>query len=96
MIERKSMMKATLIFPDAETAKKVGMDQATELACTEEYCATSFGYPVFQLPNEEMLDCEKFRELRDNYGVRLETNILVKVCMGIGIPRDEPGLVVVE
>jgi hypothetical protein len=96
MIERKNIMKASLIFPDAEAAKKAGMEQVTKLSFTEEYCATSFGYPVFQLPNEEMLDCEKFRNLRDNYGARLETNILVKVCMGIGIPRDEPGVVVVD
>jgi hypothetical protein len=89
-------MKATLIFPDAETAQKCGMDQVTELTCNEEYCATSYGYPVFQLPNEEMLDCQKFRELRDNYGMRLETNIATKVCLGIGIPRNEPGLVEVE
>jgi hypothetical protein len=89
-------MKATLIFPDAETAQKCGMDQVTELTCNESYCATSHGYPVFQLPNEEMLDCQKFRELRDNYGMRLETDIPAKVCLGIGIPRNEPGLVILD
>ncbi len=89
-------MKTRLIFPDAETAKKLDMEQVTELPCNEEFCASSHGYPVFQLPNEDMLDCEKFRELRDNYGARLETDNPVKVCLGLGIPRNEPGLIVVE
>jgi hypothetical protein len=89
-------MKATLIFPDAETAKKLDLEQVTELSCNEAYCATSCGYPVFQLPNEEMIDCEKFRHLRDEYGARLETDCIAKVCLGIGIPRNEPGVIVVE
>jgi hypothetical protein len=89
-------MKITLVFPDPETAKKLGMEQVTELTNNEAFCATSYGYPVIQFPNEEMLDCEKFRELRDNFGARLETDCPVKVCLGIGIPRNEPGLIVVE
>ncbi|MEZ4599335.1 MAG: hypothetical protein R2940_06060 [Syntrophotaleaceae bacterium] len=89
-------MKARLIFPDAETAKKLDLEQVTELECNEAYCATSHGYPVFLLPNEEMIDCQKFRQFRDEYGARLETDCLTKVCLGIGIPRNEPGLVEIK
>jgi hypothetical protein len=89
-------MKTTLIFPDAETAEKLGMEQVTELICNEDYCATSSGYPVFVLPNDEMLDCEKFRELHENFGARLETDNVAKVCLGLGLPRNEPGLVAVD
>jgi hypothetical protein len=48
------------------------------------------------LPNDEMLDCEKFRELHENFGARLETDNVAKVCLGLGLPRNEPGLVAVD
>lgn len=89
-------MKATLIIPDVAVAEKRGLETATELSCNEEYCATSYGYPVFQLPNGEIFDCPTFRELRDACGATLETDNLVKICLGLGIPKSEPGVIVVE
>lgn len=88
-------MKTTLIIPDAAVAEKHGLETVTELLCNEEYCATSFGYPVFQLPNGDIFDGPTFRELRDACGATLETNCLVKVCLGLGMPKTEPGLVVI-
>lgn len=89
-------MKATLIIPDAEVAGKYGLETVTELRCNEEFCATSFGCPVFQLPNGDILDCSTFREIREACNATLETDNLVKVCMALGVPRSEPGLVLVE
>lgn len=89
-------MKATLIIPDAEVAGKYGLETVTELRCNEEFCATSFGYPVLQLPNGDIFDCPTFREIREACDATLETDNLVKVCLGLGLPRSEPGLVLVE
>lgn len=85
-----------LIIDDAEKAQKRGLEPLNELVCNEEFCASSYGYPVFELPNEQLLDCGIFRELRDECGARLETNNLMKLCLGIGIPRDEPGVTVID
>jgi hypothetical protein len=89
-------VKATLIIPDAAVAEEHGLETITELCCNEEYCATSFGYPVFQLPDGEIFDCSIFRELRDTCGATLETDDLVKVCLGLGLPKTEPGVIVVN
>lgn len=85
-----------LIFEDAEKARSRGLEQVNELVLNESYCAGSDGYPVFQLPDEQMLDCFLFRQLRDECGARIETNNISKLCLGIGIPRDEPGVTVIE
>lgn len=85
-----------LIIADAEKARSRGLEQVNELDCNEQFCASSEGYPVFQLPNEELLDCFIWRELRDECGARIETDNITKLCMGIGIPRDEPGVTVVN
>lgn len=89
-------MKATLIIPDAAVAKKYNLEKTTELRCNEEYCATSYGYPVFQLPNGDIFDCPTFREMREACGATLETDDLVKVCLGLGFPKTEPGVIVVN
>lgn len=88
-------MKATLIIPDAAVAEKYGLETVTELRCNEEYCATSYGYPVFQLPNGEIFDCPTFREMREACGATLETDDLVKVCLGLGFSKTEPGVKVI-
>jgi hypothetical protein len=85
-----------LIFDDAEKARSRGLKQVNELVNNESFCAGSEGYPVFQLPDEQMLDCALFRELREECGARIETNNLSKLCLGIGIPRDEPGVTVID
>jgi len=88
-------VKATLIIPDAAVAEKYGLETVTELRCNEEYCATSYGYPVFQLPNGEIFDCPTFREMREACGATLETDDLVKVCLGLGFSKTEPGVKVI-
>lgn len=85
-----------LIIEDAEKARERGLETVNELECNEAFCATSQGYPVFQLPNEQLLDCGIFRELRDECGARIETDNIVKLCLGMGIPRDEPGVTLVK
>lgn len=88
-------MIVRLICDNAEKAKSRGLEPVNELVNNEDFCATSHGYPVFQLPNEQMLDCALFRELREECGARIETDNIVKLCLGIGIPRDEPGVTVI-
>jgi len=85
-----------LIIDDAEKARERGLEAVNELVCDEDYCATSHGYPVFQLPNEQLLDCSIFRTLREECGARIETDNMVKLCLGMGIPRDEPGVTVID
>lgn len=85
-----------LIIDDAEKAKSRGLETVNELVNNESFCAGSEGYPVFQLPDEQMLDCALFRELRDECGARIETDNISKLCLGIGIPRNEPGVTVIE
>ena len=58
-----------LIFDDAEKARSRGLEPVNELVNNESYCASSHGYPVFQLPNDQLLDCGIFRELRNEPGV---------------------------
>ncbi len=89
-------MFVRLIIADADKARSKGLEPVNELICNEEFCASSVGYPVFQLPNEELLDCFIWRELRDECGARIETDNITKLCLGIGIPRDEPGVTVVK
>ncbi len=89
-------MIVRLIIADAEKARSKGLEPVNELVCNESYCASSQGYPVFQLPNEQLLDCGIFRELRDECGARIETNNISKLCLGMGIPRDEPGVTVID
>lgn len=88
-------MKARLIIPDAAVAEKHGLETVTDLKCNEEFCATSYGYPVFQLPDGTIFDCSTFRELRDTCGATLETDDLVKVCLGLCMPKTEQGVVVI-
>jgi len=85
-----------LIIEDAEKAKSRGLETVNELVNNESFCAGSDGYPVFQLPDEQMLDCQLWRELREECGARIETNNICKLCLGIGIPRDEPGVMVID
>ncbi len=85
-----------LIIEDAEMARSRGLETVNELVNNETFCSGSHGYPVFQLPDEEMLDCFTFRKLRDECGARIETDNLSKLCLGIGIPRDEPGVTVID
>lgn len=89
-------MFVRLIIADADKARSKGLEPVNELICNEQFCASSEGYPVFQLPNEELLDCCIWRELRDECGARIETDNITKLCMGIGIPRDEPGVTLVK
>ncbi|WP_145924836.1 hypothetical protein [Syntrophotalea acetylenivorans] len=90
------MMILRLIIDDAEKARERGLETVNELHNNESFCAGSAGYPVFQLPDEKMLDCQTFRELRDECGARIETDNISKLCLGIGIPRDEPGVTVID
>ncbi len=85
-----------LIIADEEKARSRGLEPVNELACNEKYCNDSEGYPVFLLPNEQLLDCGTWRELRDECGATMETDNLTKLCLGVGIPRDEPGVTLVK
>lgn len=85
-----------LIIEDAEKAQSRGLKQVNELVNNEAFCAGSHGYPVFQLPDETMLDCAVFRELREECGARIETDNISKLCLGMGIPRTEPGVTVID
>jgi hypothetical protein len=85
-------MKAILRIPDPHVAEEHGLQAETLLGCNQEYCATSYGYPVFQLPNGDIFTGEMFRTLRDACGATLETDNLTMLCMGICVPRTEPGL----
>ena len=89
-------MKAILRIADAAVAEKFGLESVVEINCTEEYCASSFGYPVFLIGEENIFTGELFRQLRDTGGATLETDNPTKVCLGLGLARNEPGLVVVE
>ncbi|WP_225073360.1 hypothetical protein [Desulfuromonas sp. CSMB_57] len=89
-------MKVILRIADAAVAEKFGLESVVEINCTEEYCASSFGYPVFLIGEENIFTGELFRQLRDTGGATLETDNPTKVCLGLGLARNEPGLVVVE
>lgn len=89
-------MKVILRIADTAVAEKFGLEPVVEIKCTEEYCASSFGYPVFMISEDNIFTGELFRELRDAGGATLETDDRTKVCLGLGLARNEPGLVVVE
>ncbi|MDH4099582.1 MAG: hypothetical protein OEV28_03275 [Nitrospirota bacterium] len=48
------------------------------------------------MPDGDLLDAEKFRELRESAGVTITTDSPNEVCNALGVPLNEAGIIAVQ
>lgn len=48
------------------------------------------------MPDGDLFDAEKFRELRESAGATITTDSPDEVCSALGVPLNEPGIIVAQ
>ena len=84
-------MKATLIIPSATTTIR-----KFKLVWRRKAAGRSSGLSVSRSSFCRVLNGERFQDLRDVIGARIETDNVERIAEALRLEKDEPGLIQIE
>ena len=84
-------MKATLIIPSSKT-----FTRKYKLAWRRSSTGESGGLSVSRSSFCRVLNGERFQDLRDVIGARIETDDVAMIVRALRLEKDEPGIIPIE
>jgi len=84
-------MKATLIIPSPTTTNR-----KYKLAWRRTSTGQSSGLSVSRSSFCRVLNGERFQDLRDVIGARIETDDVARIARALRLEKDEPGIIPIE